>query len=259
MINLNISFAGAGRVASALAVRMADAGYPIDRIVSRDPVNGHALASRCRAEWAADLTFRPGTDLVIVSVPDHGLKEVMDSIRCDESTAVVHTAGSYGLEVFPPEISRRGVFYPLMTFTRERKPDFIDLPFLVEAGNDETADLLFRLAESLGAKPIAFNLEQRKIIHAAAVFICNFTNHMLTVGKHIAGKADIPFGIFVPLLRETISKAIELGPEKSQTGPAVRNDLNTIEKHLELLSSAPEFQEIYKEITESIISYYKRS
>jgi predicted short-subunit dehydrogenase-like oxidoreductase (DUF2520 family) len=96
------------------------------------------------------------------------------------------------------------------------------------------------------------------MVHLAAVFICNFTNHMLTGGKLVADKANIPFEIFYPLLRETISKAIELGPEKSQTGPALRNDLNTIEKHMELLSFSPELKKIYKEITMSIINYHNK-
>jgi predicted short-subunit dehydrogenase-like oxidoreductase (DUF2520 family) len=90
----------------------------------------------------------------------------------------------------------------------------------------------------------------------AAVFVCNFTNHMLTLGRNVALKADYPFEMMVPLIKETISKAIDSGPENSQTGPAVRNDTNTIEKHLELLSYSTELQKVYAEITQSITEYY---
>ncbi len=41
---------------------------------------------------------------------------------------------------------------------------------------------------------------------------------------------------------ETVNKAIDIGPENSQTGPAVRNDSNTIEKHMKLLSFSPELK-----------------
>ena len=74
------------------------------------------------------------------------------------------------------------------------------------------------------------------MLHLAAVFVCNFTNHMITLGREVSLKADYPFEILTPLIKETISKALDSGPENSQTGPAVRNDRNTIEKHLELLS-----------------------
>ena len=96
------------------------------------------------------------------------------------------------------------------------------------------------------------------MLHLAAVFICNFTNHMLTAGMEVAEKAGVPFEILYPLLQETVSKALSIGPDKSQTGPAVRNDQNTIEKHLELLSFSPDLQNIYREITISIINYYNK-
>jgi predicted short-subunit dehydrogenase-like oxidoreductase (DUF2520 family) len=95
------------------------------------------------------------------------------------------------------------------------------------------------------------------MIHLSAVFICNFTNHILTLGEQVAIKAGVPIEIFYPLLKETVSKAMDIGPERSQTGPAIRSDQNTIEKHLELLSFSPELQKIYSEITISIIKYYK--
>ena len=80
---------------------------------------------------------------------------------------------------------------------------------------------------------------------------------MLTVGKEVALKAGFPFEILVPLLKETILKALDSGPENSQTGPALRNDQNTIEKHLELLSFSQALQKIYYEMTQSIMEYYK--
>jgi predicted short-subunit dehydrogenase-like oxidoreductase (DUF2520 family) len=97
------------------------------------------------------------------------------------------------------------------------------------------------------------------MLHLAAVFVNNFTNHMLRTGKEIASMAGFSFEVLEPLVNETISKALDIGPENSQTGPAVRNDLNTIEKHLDLLSFSPEMQDMYREITRSIITYNKRS
>jgi predicted short-subunit dehydrogenase-like oxidoreductase (DUF2520 family) len=96
------------------------------------------------------------------------------------------------------------------------------------------------------------------MVHLAAVFINNFTNYMLTAGSEMASKAGLSLNMFEPLIRETIDKALDNGPEKSQTGPAIRNDLNTVEMHLELLSFSPELQKIYREMTNSIIKHYKK-
>ncbi len=255
----NISFAGAGRVASVLCRRIFEKGYNIDLIVSLSEDSGSCLARDCNASWSTDLSFPSSTDLIIVAVPDHSLINVLEKIKCKPGTLVVHTAGSYGLEIFPGNLIHKGVFYPLQTFSKEREVDFIDLPFLLESSDKKTADTLSEIAVSLGAKIYFVSSDQKILLHLAAVIICNFTNHMLTMGKQISDKAGVPFGIFHPLLKETFSKAMDIGPEKAQTGPAIRNDRNTIEKHLDLLSFSPELQDMYKQITMSIINFHNKT
>jgi predicted short-subunit dehydrogenase-like oxidoreductase (DUF2520 family) len=256
MINKCISFAGAGRVASALCRKIYDAGYDIDLIVSPSEVRGKVLAESCESSWSAVPVFPDSTGVIIVAVPDHALARVLENLRCRPGTLVVHTAGSFGLEIFPAHISPKGVFYPLQTFSLGRELDFTELPFLIESSDNQSSALLQEMTTSIGAKSWSVNAGQRIFIHLAAVFICNFANHMLTRGKQVSEKAGVPFDIFFPLLKETVFKAMEIGPEKAQTGPAIRNDQNTIEKHLELLSYSPELEKMYKEITMSIISYY---
>jgi predicted short-subunit dehydrogenase-like oxidoreductase (DUF2520 family) len=257
MGTLQVSFAGAGRVAGALSREMYHAGIKINRVVSPSEHPGKEVAINCNASWSPVLSFDPSDDIIIVAVPDHKLGEVLAGLECGEKTIVVHTAGSYGLEVFPPGIIRSGVFYPLQTFSKERRISFAGLPFLLEGSSMKITDVLGNLAEAIGGKTFLMDAEQRRMIHLSAVFVCNFTNYMLTAGSEITSKAGISFEILVPLIRETINKALEDGPEKSQTGPAVRNDINTIEKHIELLSFSPELQKIYREITGSIMRFYK--
>lgn len=256
MLHPSISFAGAGRVASALSRKMFYEGYNIELIVSLSEENGRMLAESCEASWSHELEFPISTDIIIVAVPDHRLKSILENIRCRPDAMVVHTAGSFGLEVFPGHFTAKGVFYPLQTFSRERDVDFSGIPFLLESSDSHSSAILEGVANSLGGKTFFFNAEQRKMLHLAAVFICNFANHMLTGGKQVADKAGVPFEIFFPLLQETVSKAMDIGPEKSQTGPAVRNDQNTIEKHMELLSFSPELKKMYREVTSSIIKYH---
>ena len=158
---------------------------------------------------------------------------------------------------FPKEFKRKGVFYPLQTFSTGRDVSFRDLPFLLEASDDQSAEILKDLVSSIGGNWHFADAEHRRLLHLAAVFVSNFTNHLLTEGKEIAVRAGFSFEILKPLINETVSKAITIGPENSQTGPAVRNDKNTIETHLELLSFSPELQSLYKEVTSAIIKYYK--
>jgi predicted short-subunit dehydrogenase-like oxidoreductase (DUF2520 family) len=254
-----LSFAGAGRVGSALCRGLFDAGYRIDLIVTQTEGSGTILSEQCNASWSSRLIFPDSSDVIIVSVPDNRLREVLNNIRCGGAVLVVHTAGSQGIEVFPDHINRKGVFYPLQTFSPGREVSFKNLPFLLEASDDQSASILKSMVDSVGGMGYFVETERRRMLHLAAVFVCNFTNHMLTMGKEIAGKAGFNFEILDSLLNETISKAMRIGPENSQTGPAMRNDQNTIEKHLELLSFSPELQKIYYEMTESIIKYYKKS
>ena len=258
MFQHNISFAGAGKVAAALCGKIYETGIKIDLIVTLTEERGPLLAESCEASWSSVPEFPPSTEIIIVAVPDHRLKSVLENLRCPADTLVVHTAGSFGLEVFPEHIIKKGVFYPLQTFSRERKVDFTTLPLLLESSDKQSAAILEELAAAIGGKTYYVSTEQRIMIHLAAVFICNFTNHMLTGGKQIAEKAGVPFEIFFPLLRETMSKAMDIGPEKSQTGPAVRNDQNTIERHMDLLSFSPELKKIYREITMSIVNYHNK-
>ena len=259
MERYNVSFAGAGRVAGALCKKMYQSGFCVQLIVSQNESNGRLLSDSCNAQWSSDLVYPASTEIIIVAVPDHILKTVLKSIKCGNETLVVHTAGSSGLDVFPVQMKRTGVFYPLQTFSRQRDIEFLNLPFFLEGSDNIANEILKNLAESIGGKVSFTDTEHRKALHLAAVFVNNFTNHMLTTGMEIAARSGFSFDVFEPLIKETIAKAMDEGPENSQTGPAVRNDLNTIEKHLNLLSFSPETQNVYREITSSIIKYYKRS
>lgn len=247
-----ISFAGAGRVASSLCMEFFRNGFIIEKIVSLTPDNGKELADSSHAEWSDDLSFPESTDIIIVAVPDHSLSDVIDRIKCGRKTVVAHTAGSYGKDVFPQNIVHRGVFYPLQTFSKERRINFNSLPFFIEASDELTREMLINLVRSTGGRIYEADTEKRKLLHLSAVFACNFTNYMLRIGKELAHEAGFDFDVLEPLIRETISKSLSNGPENSQTGPAARNDVNTLSVHLDLLSSSPELQQVYKVISDSI-------
>ena len=157
------------------------------------------------------------------------------------------SAGSLSVEILPA--SRRGVFYPLQTFSKERDVDFRQIPVFVESPTDEA--LLMSLGEQISNRVLSLDSENRRLVHLAAVFACNFTNHMYDLSARILAGHGIPFSVLLPLIDETARKVHELPPCEAQTGPAVRFDQNVMQKHLDLLEDEG-MKQLYKILSESI-------
>lgn len=233
-------------------------GFVIDTVISTSRTKGTMLANECKAKWTKKPVIPDSTGVVIVAVPDSKLKKVLSDLRCNPGTIVAHTAGSIGLDVFPAGIVKKGVIYPLQTFSYKREINFRELPVFIESSDSETSSMLSYIAETLGCRVSYAGTEQRRMLHLAAVFACNFTNHMMTIGRELAINSGYSLNELKPLLQETFLKAFEQGPENSQTGPAMRNDKNTIRKHLELLSFEHDLQKIYRDISKSIFKYHNK-
>jgi predicted short-subunit dehydrogenase-like oxidoreductase (DUF2520 family) len=189
----------------------------------------------------------PNADVVIISVSDDAVITVANQLK-DNNSLVVHTSGTVSLDAISAK--RRGVFYPLQSFTKNKSVDFSTIPFCLETGIPKDLILLENLVTALQAKAYNINSKQRKKLHLAAVFVNNFTNHMYQIGQEICKEHQVPFEVLLPLIEETAKKITSVSPKDAQTGPAKRNDQQTIKNHLEQLNSQQ--QEIYKLITKSI-------
>lgn len=192
------------------------------------------------------------TDIVVLAVPDDAISVIITQLKLSSSVVVVHTSGSTGVDVFPESSPRHGVIYPLQTFTRNRQVSITEIPFFTEASDTETLELIDGLVESLGAQAYHIDSARRSVLHLSAVFVCNFVNHMLYAGMSTAERAQIERSVFGPLVRETLQKALDMGPSEAQTGPAVRNDISTIEKHIGLLSFSDDLMKLYRVVSDSI-------
>jgi predicted short-subunit dehydrogenase-like oxidoreductase (DUF2520 family) len=257
MILYNISFIGAGKLAGALCMELYNAGHHINKIISETGKSASVLAQKCNCSWSTKLKIPEQTNILIVAVPDHKLEDVLHKVICRDDIGIAHTAGSFGLEVFNKKFKNTGVIYPLQTFSENIKVDFSEIPFFIEASDPHFGSILDSLAKQISKSVYFTDTASRRMLHLAAVFVCNFTNFMLAEGKEIAIRAGFSFEELVPLLNETIRKAVEIGPENAQTGPALRNDMNTIEKHMELLSFSPELRNVYREISNLIMKINK--
>lgn len=188
-------------------------------------------------------------DVYIIAVSDDAIAEVAAQLPFNDRL-VVHTSGSSDISVLQDN-NKKGVFYPLQTFTKGKKIEFSSIPICIEAENEIDYQLLETLGHSISQKVVSITSEQRKSLHVAAVFVCNFVNHMYHIGHEICEKHNIPFEVLHPLIQETARKIESLAPSAAQTGPAVRNDIQTIEKHLDFIEN-PEYKTIYQLLTQSI-------
>ena len=196
-----------------------------------------------------DLDALAEADLYIISVSDDAIASISSQLPF-KNRLVVHTSGSVPLNALD-EDNRKGVFYPLQTFTKNKPVDFKTIPICLESENATDFQLLDKVAKSISEKVFAINSDQRKALHVAAVFVNNFTNYLYQIGQEICQKHQVPFEILKPLIAETANKIMVLSPEEAQTGPAKRNDTATIAAHEAFLSQANHL-DIYKTLTQSI-------
>ena len=192
-------------------------------------------------------------DINFLMVSDDVVKKISKKIT--NKTFTVHLSGIHNLEELNNK-GGKGVFYPIQTFSKKKDVEFKNLPICIESDTKSNFLKLKNLIKLLEAKPVLMNSNNRKYLHLSATIVNNFTNHLYANAKDICIKKNIPFALFKNLINETTSKALSLCPRKSQTGPAKRNDRETINKHLELLKNNS-FKKVYKTLTESIIKYYE--
>lgn len=188
-------------------------------------------------------------DIYIIAVSDNAINTVAQQLKNTKSL-VVHTSGSIAMNVLPKDI-RKGVFYPLQTFSKQSKIDFNEVPICLEVERYDDMVLLKKIANKLSNVVYEISSEQRKSIHLAAVFVNNFTNHLYHIGNEICKENQIPFNILKPLIAKTAQKIEDLPPIEAQTGPAKRNDSETIQKQLDQLNNKG-YKDIYSVLTKSI-------
>ena len=189
-------------------------------------------------------------DVYILAVSDDAIASVSSKIPY-ENRLVVHTSGSVPMAVLEDK-NRKGIFYPLQTFSKNKALNFEEIPICLECQNEVDSLILEKMAKSISKKVYNFDSDQRKALHVSAVFVNNFVNHLYQIGNEICKDHRVPFEILQPLILETANKIMVLSPNESQTGPAKRNDTETINSHLAFLLDENQ-KEIYTILTKSII------
>ena len=244
---------GSGNLAEALARAVAESELELVQIYARNAEHARTVATLAATRWTTQPAELADADIYLVAVSDRAVAEVAAALPLPAHACVAHTAGSVPLDVLSGSCAHRAVFYPMQTFTKGRRVDFSQIPIFLECDDETFYPELEAFARQLSQTVIRADSARRAKIHLAAVFACNFANHMYALGEQVARSAGLDFGVLKPLVRETAEKALDAAsPADVQTGPAVRHDLTTQERHLQLLGDDPQLKEIYSTISQHI-------
>lgn len=249
----NIILLGSGNVATHLGIALKNSNYTIVQVYSKSIENAKILAKKLDAQFTNNLSKLKSSDLIIVCINDDAILSVLSQIK---NTAIVHTSGSIGLDVFKQKFTNYGVFYPLQTFNKEIDINISEIPFCIEGNSLEFEKQLIKIAKALSNNVVKMNSQQRKQLHIAAVFACNFSNHMYSIADDLLAKKNIDFKILLPLIRKTNANLENYRPKEVQTGPAKRKNIAIIQEHIATIKEN-EIKELYHKISDNIIKYYE--
>lgn len=253
MIVLSLVLIGTGNVATHLFQAFQNVKeIEIVVVFGRNTSALEYFGSYCKV--TNDISNIGVADIYILAVSDGSIPEVSQALDKKDGL-VVHTSGSVPLGAI--QANRKGVFYPLQTFTKEKKVDFSEIPICIEASDKNDLELLEFLGKSISQQVYHITSQQREKLHLSAVLVNNFPNHLYKMAHEVCTENDIPFHLLWPLISETGDKIRHLSPEEAQTGPARRNDVETMQRHLEQLKNPLE-KKIYQLLSESIKTTYEK-
>ena len=253
---LKITIVGSGNVATHLSLAFERVGHQVITVYSRNQAHAALLASQLKNATVTDtldFTQSPVSQLYFLCVTDSALSTVYSQAKFPSGSIVVHTSGSLPLSILENIVGiRTGVFYPVQTFRKEQAVDLTITPIAIEAPDLEVADILRNLAASVSQHVYILSSPDRRNLHLAAVFACNFTNHLLGISREILEQKGLSPHLLHALVHTTFEKALNQNPFMVQTGPAVRGDANVMQQQVQQLEMQPVYQEIYELLSHSI-------
>ncbi len=249
---MQIVIIGSGNVATVLGRLFKGHGHEIVQVMSRNVHHAKLLAEKLNCSYAGyDEKLNESAGLYLLAIADTALQELNKSINLGNKL-IVHTAGSVSIEVLKNMSHNYGVLYPLQSLRKEM--DYpAPIPFLIDGNTADTITLIEDFAHTVSSNVTKANDEQRLKLHVSAVIVSNFTNHLYALAESFCKNEQVDFNLLAPLIKETAERAANYSPALMQTGPAIRNDIFTIEKHLRLLNDYPQLRNIYIRLSESIM------
>lgn len=248
---MEIVIIGTGNTATILGRILKKAGHKIVQIYGRNAKAASALAYELKSEstnyWSV---VNRNADIYLIAVSDIAVQEILDELQLPDKT-IVHTAASVSKNILKDKASHYGVFYPLQSLKKEIT-HLPEVPIIIDASDEKTLEELESLALTITERVVEASDEQRVKLHLAAVLCNNFVNHIYALTQEYCAAEHIDFSLLIPLITETAARLNDLPAAAAQTGPAIRHDETTIQKHLKLLEKYPSLQNLYSFLTQSI-------
>jgi predicted short-subunit dehydrogenase-like oxidoreductase (DUF2520 family) len=254
---MKIVLIGSGNTACVLGTLLMQQGHAILQVMSRQEANAARLARELGSGHTDRISgIAPDADCYLLAVSDAALVEIAGQLSLP-AKLVMHTAGSVPMKILKPVSEHHGIFYPLQSLRSDLLP-YPGIPLLIDAGRPEDLPRIRELALTISAHVAQANDETRMKLHLAAILVNNFSNHLYTLAAEFCRKESLDFSMLLPIILETAGRLDRIAPTLAQTGPAIRGDRKTMEKHLGLLEKYPDIQDVYRLFSDKIGEFYRR-
>jgi len=248
---MEIVLIGTGNTATVLGKKLKGAGHAIVQVVGRYAGPTQLLAAALGAAPCHNRrAMSQGASLYLVAVSDQALPEIAAEWSLPDCL-LAHTAGAVSVNVFKNAAAEYGVLYPLQSLRKEIN-ELPEIPLLVDGNNESARQKLLAVGRTISGQVSEAGDAQRLELHLAAVLVNNFTNHLYALAEQYCSANGLDFHYLLPLIKETAARVERFSPGQVQTGPAARNDADTIRRHLEMLKDNEPLREVYSLLTESI-------
>ncbi len=254
---MKVAIVGSGNVATVMGKVMHNAGHEIVQVLGRNENHAKALADKFNcASGNYKSSLYKEADIYLLAITDTALYHLDQFINLGDNL-VVHTAGSVSKDVLKNVSAKYGIIYPLQSLIKDSK-EIPHIPLLVDGSTEETTNIIHQFSKTLSTDVTVANDQERLKFHVAAVLVSNFTNHLFALADEFCEKEKIDIKELYPLIDETVSRIKLHTPQSVQTGPAIREDIYTLGKHLQILSAHPDLKYLYLKLSESILKLHQK-
>jgi predicted short-subunit dehydrogenase-like oxidoreductase (DUF2520 family) len=257
---MNVAIIGGGRLGTCLGRALAAHGYPVAAVScptlrsARESVRligqGVAVTDPARAAARGRLIFLCLPDDVIAAVA----RRVAASRRDWTGRTVFHTSGLQPASILAPFKTRGAVigsFHPAQSFPGKDAPlsVFRGIAFALE-GDPEVRTTGGRIVRRLGGQVLWLTAADKPLYHAACSLACNGLTVLLDAAYDLLADLGLDPAaageVLLPLGQGTLQNVKKTDPRRALTGPVVRGDAGTVERHLEVLRRHPGALDIYR-------------
>lgn len=257
LLTMKITLVGTGNVGNVLSRLFTAAGHTIAEVWGRNLNASKSISAVTNAEIKKDLSeLSDETDVCMIAVSDAAIAEVTTQLNF-EKALVVHTSGATSKEVLN-RFKNYGVLYPLQSLRKEMVSLPL-IPFFIDANTENNSTLLQQFVSSTGNTATLAGDEDRLKLHLAAVLSSNFTNHLYALTEAYCAEEGIDFKNLLPLIEETAARLRFFPAAQLQTGPAIRHDEITLQRHKNLLQRYPHLSDIYELLSQSIQTFGRQT